>query len=114
MTWTQEEGYTRGTLMPYGSPPHEGVQVQVTEIQAGDRIKPHRHMKQTEYIYFLEGKCTVYFEDHAIDLGPGDLIIFFPGDVHSAYNSNGSTARFLTLKLNGEPGDTDWNVTNSD
>ena len=108
--WEQEQGYRRGILMPYGTPPDEDVQVQVTEIQSGDRIGLHRHFKQTEYIYVLNGTFTVLFPGSEADLEPGDLIVISPGELHGARNSSRLTSRFLTLKLHGAPDDTDWSV----
>jgi len=107
-TWKQEEGYARGILMPYGSPPHADVQIQVTKIKSGDQISLHRHLKQTEYVYVLEGTFTVLSPESEVDLGPGDLVVINPGEFHGARNSGNQSSQFLTLKLNGSPDDTDW------
>ena len=39
---------------------------------------------------------------------PGDLLVIEPGEEHGANNRGSETAKFLTFKLHGQPGDTNW------
>jgi len=106
--WTSERGYMRGVIMPFGSGPDSDIQVQLTTIAPGDTVLPHSHLKQAEYIYFLEGTCDYFFGDQTVRVKPGDLLVVEPGEEHGAANNGTETAKFLTFKLHGQPGDTNW------
>jgi len=106
--WTQEPGYKRGILLPSGNKKHPNVQIQLTEIIAGDKVAPHRHPKQTEFIYFLEGSCDFIIGNRRVTMQPEHLLIIEPGERHSTMNNSGITARFLTFKLNVSPKDIVW------
>ena len=106
--WTNQVGYQRGILLPFGDKEYHGVQVQLTQIASGDKVSKHYHLKQTEIIYFLEGSCDYFFENATITIHPGELLIINPREVHSTINNSGITARFLTLKISGVLKDTVW------
>ena len=106
--WTQETGYKRRIILPFGSEAYSNIQMQLTEIAAGNKVVRHHHAKQTEFIFFLEGSCDFTFKDITITLESGDLLIIDPNEKHSASNIYDSAARFLTFKINGDANDTIW------
>ncbi len=106
--WTQEPGYRRNILLPFGMESYADIQIQLTEISAGEKVRNHYHLKQTEFIYFLKGTCAFSFEDNSITIRHGDLLIIEPREKHSAINKGEVTARFLTFKIRGLPDDTVW------
>ncbi len=106
--WSEQPGYNRGVMMPYGIEGYDDVQVQVTDIHAGSTVGNHYHPKQTEFIYMLEGALTLKLEKGTITAEAGDLVVIEPGDVHAAANDGEITAKLLTVKVNGSPDDSVW------
>ena len=106
--WQKEPGYNRGVLFPYGNEIDSGIQVQLNTFEPGKGASNHKHIKQTEFIYCLEGELRLIFENREIILKPGDLIIIEPGDEHAAENNGNVTVKLLTFKMNGSADDTDW------
>ena len=76
------------------------------EYAPGGRSSPHVHEGDV-FVYVLEGSVVMQIEgDDAIELGPGDLFLEKPGDIHrqSANASDTQPAKFLVviLKSQGE------------
>ena len=68
ISWTSEKGYRRGVLLPFGNGMFFDVQSQITEISPGEKVLEHRHLKQTEFIYIIEGSCTFLINGKKIDI----------------------------------------------
>ena len=103
-------GYSKHVLLPAGSLVDTTAQVQITEISPGEKVAGHRHLSQTEVICGLTGVCTFVFDVHEVSLGPEDVLIIQPGDLHGARNDGREACRFLTVKLNYsiDKDDTQW------
>lgn len=106
--WQKETGYSRGVLFPYGNEIDSGMQIQLNTFEPGKGASNHKHLKQTEFIYCVDGTLKLNFEDREIIFRPGDLLIIEPGDEHAAENIGKETVKLLTMKINGSPDDTEW------
>ncbi len=106
--WQKETGYSRGVLFPYGNEIDPGLQVQINTFQPGQRAGNHKHLRQTEYIYCLDGKLKLTFREREVIFKPGDLLIIEPGDEHAAENIGEEAVKILTVKIDGAPDDTVW------
>lgn len=58
---------------------------------------PHRHSREDELSYVLEGTLTVWREGAAIDHGPGSVVPKPRGEWHTFWNAGSSRVRFLEL-----------------
>lgn len=80
--------------------------VNLTEIlPGGQSALLHKHSKQEEFIYVLEGTPTLVLEDEEILLAPGDCAGFTPsGSAHMLVNRSASRVLYLEVG-DREPGD---------
>lgn len=60
----------------------------------------HRHWREEEWVYFLEGRGVVELEEAEHAMGPGDFVAFPPGVAHHVRNA--SSAAPLRLLVGGE------------
>lgn len=60
----------------------------------------HRHWREEEWVYVLEGRSIVDLEDVEHEVGPGDFVAFPPGVAHQVRNA--SPADPLRLLAGGE------------
>lgn len=58
---------------------------------------PHRHSREDELSYVLEGTLTVWREGAAIDHAPGSVVPKPRGEWHTFWNAGSSRVRFLEL-----------------
>jgi len=64
----------------------------------GESALLHRHSKQDEFIYILEGKPTLVTEDGEMELGPG-MCAGFPaqGAAHQLVNRTNTTVTYIEI-----------------
>jgi quercetin dioxygenase-like cupin family protein len=55
----------------------------------------HLHRHEAETFYILEGTCTVYLEDAAIDVHAGDFVNIPVGAEHCFHNTSASPVRMI-------------------
>jgi uncharacterized cupin superfamily protein len=60
----------------------------------------HRHHREEEWVFFLEGRGVVELEDAEHEVGPGDFVAFPPGVAHHVRNA--SADQRLMLLEGGE------------
>lgn len=106
--WTQERGYAREILLPFEESRDGETQVQLTRIAPGERVPVHYHVRQTEYIFFLEGVCRYQFGRETVEVKAGDLLVIEPTERHMTENTSSMSALFLTVKVDDTAGDTIW------
>jgi quercetin dioxygenase-like cupin family protein len=58
---------------------------------------PHRHSREDELSYVLEGTLTVWREGRAVEHGPGSVVPKPRGEWHTFWNAGSSRVRFLEL-----------------
>jgi len=75
------------------------------EVAPGGHTPRHHHPYEHE-VYVLEGKGTVSEGDIEHPLGPGDVVLVSPDDVHQFRNTGDSPLKFLCLIPNSATGKT--------
>lgn len=73
--------------------------VNMTEIEPGAQSALlHRHSKQEEFVYILEGHPTLVLENEEIQMSPGDCAGFTPtGSAHMLVNRSQSRVLYLEV-----------------
>ena len=62
-----------------------------------ENFLPHAHAVQEEYVFVLEGDCTMQIGDQEVAVGPGDYIGFpTDGTVHHLVNTGSNDLLYLT------------------
>ena len=57
----------------------------------------HRHTREDEYSYVLEGRMGALLGDDVVEAGPGDLVVKPRGQWHSFWNPGDEPARILEI-----------------
>ena len=57
----------------------------------------HRHMREDEYSYVVEGRIGAMLGDHVLEAGPGSLIFKPRQQWHTFWNAGDSPARILEI-----------------
>lgn len=63
---------------------------------------PHRHAKEDEFFYVLEGEVTFFNADGTHTLQAGDMITLPRGNLHGFYNTSAAPARLLLVVSPGQ------------
>lgn len=58
---------------------------------------PHRHTREDELSYVLEGTLTVWRDGNVAAAGPGTVVHKPRGELHTFWNSGSTPVRFLEL-----------------
>jgi mannose-6-phosphate isomerase-like protein (cupin superfamily) len=57
----------------------------------------HRHTREDEYSYVLEGRMGAVLGDDVLEAGPGDLVLKPRGEWHTFWNAGDSPCRILEV-----------------
>jgi mannose-6-phosphate isomerase-like protein (cupin superfamily) len=57
----------------------------------------HRHTREDEYSYVLEGRMGALLGDDVVEAGPGDLVFKPRGEWHTFWNAGDEPARILEI-----------------
>jgi mannose-6-phosphate isomerase-like protein (cupin superfamily) len=57
----------------------------------------HRHSREDEYSYVLEGRMGALLGDDVLEAGPGDLVFKPRGEWHTFWNAGEEPARILEI-----------------
>jgi mannose-6-phosphate isomerase-like protein (cupin superfamily) len=57
----------------------------------------HRHLREDEYSYVLEGRMGALLGDEVLELGPGDLAFKPRGEWHTFWNAGSEPCRILEM-----------------
>jgi mannose-6-phosphate isomerase-like protein (cupin superfamily) len=57
----------------------------------------HRHNREDEYSYVLEGRMGALLGDDVLDAGPGDLVLKPRGEWHTFWNAGDEPCRILEI-----------------
>jgi len=88
-----------------------GVILRVSSVESGGSVSvvehtlepgligapPHRHEREDETSYVLEGALTVQIADEVATIGPGAIIVKPRGIFHTFWNSGTQPLRFLEI-----------------
>lgn len=69
----------------------------VNETYVGGQVPPHKHEKEEEVMFFLQGKGKFITEDDEIELRPGICVYNPPGAVHSIVNTGDEVLKFIWI-----------------
>lgn len=61
---------------------HPELSITVLEIMPGIEIPLHRHEKEVDTIFILEGEAEVFLKDSWENAKEGDVIVISPKEVH--------------------------------
>ena len=88
-----------GTLTTISSPQENAKNLMVLEVifHPGMGHSFHRHPRQEEVIYVLEGKITQWIGVNKQDLVPGDSVVIAADEVHASFNNTSENARILAI-----------------
>jgi quercetin dioxygenase-like cupin family protein len=67
------------------------------DVPPGNGPPPHRHHREDEAFYLLEGEMTVHVDGRTIAASPGAWITLPKGTLHSFKNTGTTPARMLIL-----------------
>ena len=63
-------------------------EVHLWRVTPGEWIYPHTHPHNDDFWYIIQGKGEYYFTAREKKtVGPGDIAVAIPGDVHGIFNS---------------------------
>jgi mannose-6-phosphate isomerase-like protein (cupin superfamily) len=57
----------------------------------------HRHLREDEYSYVLEGRMGALLGDDVLEAGPGDLVFKPRGEWHTFWNAGDTPCRILEI-----------------
>lgn len=57
----------------------------------------HRHMREDEYSYVIEGRVGALLGDDVLEAGPGDLLLKPRGEWHTFWNAGDEPCRLLEI-----------------
>ena len=57
----------------------------------------HRHLREDEYSYVLEGRMGALLGDDVLEAGPGDLVLKPRGEWHTFWNAGDEPCRILEV-----------------
>lgn len=58
---------------------------------------PHRHTREDETSYVLEGRLTVQIGDEVVTAGPGEIVVKPRGIFHAFWNAGDEPVRFVEV-----------------
>ena len=73
-----------------------GQHVKLAKIQ-GDFVF-HNHAQEDELFYILKGELYMDFEDHTVELGPGDMIVVPAGVEHRPRTKGGQEVHLMLVE----------------
>ena len=89
---------------------YPGHVVQTVTIPAHTKQRNHKHHKQTEIAYVLQGSARYYVNGMKHEMHPGDTIVDEPEEPHYIQNDSDEEFTVLVFKINMPEGtdDSTW------
>ena len=75
----------------------ENMEVLLGEIEPSGIAEPHFHSGTEQVIYLLEGRIEVEMRGEQEQLGPGDTVLFPPGEKHQVIVLGDRPAKLLVI-----------------
>jgi putative monooxygenase len=69
----------------------------VNETHVGGSVPRHKHEKEEEVMYFLQGRGQFITETQTIELEPGICVYNPPGEFHSIVNTGDEVLKFVWI-----------------
>jgi quercetin dioxygenase-like cupin family protein len=74
------------------------VDLGVVVITPGEKHPCHKHVKQEESFYVLEGECAVYVDGEKVVIKEGDYLQCAPGEAHMFINESDKMFKSVFVK----------------
>jgi len=69
----------------------------VNETQVGGMVPEHKHEKEEEVMFFLQGKGQFITDEETIELKPGICVYNPPGASHKIVNTGDEVLKFIWI-----------------
>lgn len=86
----------------YGSTPSQAAVHEWTLRPRRLAAPPHRHEREDEFLYVIEGQVTVEQDGERSSAGPGTLVVLPRGRFHTFWNEGDRPARLLVVIAPGQ------------
>jgi putative monooxygenase len=73
----------------------QNVSVGYNETPVGGEVPRHKHDKEEEIMYFIEGKGEFRTDSEIIQIRPGIIVYNPPGDFHNIVNTGDTPIKFV-------------------
>ncbi len=90
--WTLEEWLCRGDVVP-----NQELLLVRANMEAGRCHPFHTHPTREEIIYIISGRAEQWCGENRRILGPGEMVLIPPGEVHGTYNPFRERLVFLAI-----------------
>ncbi len=99
LTNEKNHEYRFGTHGPkYLTQDGPAIDMGVVVITAGEEHPCHKHIKQEESFYVLEGECAVYIDGERVVIKKGDYLQCEPGEAHMFINESEASFKSVFIK----------------
>jgi putative monooxygenase len=75
----------------------KGVAVGVNETPPGSEVPEHKHEKEEEIMFFIQGTGQFITKDETIELKPGICVYNPPGEFHKIVNNGNEVLKFIWI-----------------
>jgi len=75
----------------------QGLAMGVNETHVGGMVPEHKHEKEEEVMYFIQGKGQFITKNETIELKPGICVYNPPGEYHSIINTGDEVLKFVWI-----------------
>jgi putative monooxygenase len=75
----------------------QNLAVGVNETHVGGMVPEHKHDKEEEVMFFLQGRGQFITKDQTIELRPGICVYNPPGEYHKIVNSGDEILKFVWI-----------------
>jgi putative monooxygenase len=75
----------------------QNIAIGVNETPPGGMVPEHKHEKEEEVMFFIEGKGEFVTKDETIQLKPGICVYNPPGEFHKIVNTGDEILKFIWI-----------------
>src|SRR5690348_11651459 len=102
-----KKDYSKKVLFSLADFDEKGHLLQTVTIPPQTKQRLHKHFKQTEVYYILEGESSIFINGQEFLASVGDAFIASPGDTHQLWNKSGKPFKLVVFKINLPENDED-------
>src|SRR5260370_29470964 len=106
----QKKDYSKKIIFSLSDFLEKGHLLQEVTIPPLTQQRLHKHYKQTEVWYILEGECSIFINGKEYLSTSGDAFIASPGEPHQLWNKTNKDFKVVVFKINmpEDSEDTEW------
>ncbi|MCA9327104.1 cupin domain-containing protein [Candidatus Saccharibacteria bacterium] len=102
----QRDGYGRSVLLN-GDDFQANTKLQLMQLAAAQRIRPHHHKERTECFRIVSGTGEIRINNKVVATSPDDVVLCEPGDIHEFSNLSDSEFFIFMVVRTNDPGNED-------